>query len=539
MKTHPSGLAVAVTAALCFALPRASPAAPKICDGCHGEGTEVAQLPGPDGPGTILAAEGNGEGTQACSGCHGAAGGGDPVIGSARLAGLDAAYLARQLRGFRLGTRSDPTMGRMAKALGEEEAEHAATYYAALRTPSAAKAGAGDEVTARGARLAAWGRWEDDVPACDRCHGPGGRGVPPHFPALAAQQPPYAEAQLTAWKTGARTNDPDGLMAAVARRLTPDDARAVAAHYGSLPPAHAQTGTDTPEPPALGGGPHPERPAGAGDGFRPPARGEAPDGPLGEAIRRGAAVFRDTPRMAGRFVGNGLACANCHLDDGRRAGSAPLWAAWVAYPAYRGKNNEVNTIEDRLRGCFRYSQNAPASPVGAPPPPSDPVLADLQAYMYWLATGAPTGAELPGRGYPELTRSEAGYDPARGEVVFRDRCALCHGAGGAGTRSGDRRHAFPPLWGPDSFNWGAGMHRVPTAAAFIRANMPLSQPGALTEQEAWDVAAFVNRHQRPPDPRQKAGMEEADRAYHDHPCYYGTEENGHRLGGGSVATDHD
>ena len=74
------------------------------------------------------------------------------------------------------------------------------------------------------------------------------------------------------------------------------------------------------------------------------------------------------------------------------------------------------------------------------------------------------------------------------------------GAQGAGLKEG-RKYTFPPLWGRDSYNAGAGMHRVHTAAAFIKANMPLGQPNTLTDQEAWDVAAYINGKPRPPDPR--------------------------------------
>jgi thiosulfate dehydrogenase len=93
--------------------------------------------------------------------------------------------------------------------------------------------------------------------------------------------------------------------------------------------------------------------------------------------------------------------------------------------------------------------------------------------------------------------------------------------------------AFPPLWGDRSYNWGAGMHRTNTAAAFIRANMPLGKPNTLSEQEAWDVAAFLNSHERPADPRQQAKtIAEADAAFHDEDCQYGQEISGAVIGDG-------
>ncbi len=264
--------------------------------------------------------------------------------------------------------------------------------------------------------------------------------------------------------------------------------------------------------------------------FQPPARDQLPEGPFGEAVRRGMVIFNDTPRAVPDLVGNDLACANCHLDQGRLANSAPMWAAWVAYPAYRRKNDRVNTMEDRIRGCFRYSMNAQASRAGQEPPAGHPALTDLQAYMYWLAQGAPTGGNLPGRGYPEPPEPEGGWDVTRGAAIYTEKCAICHGEDGQSAKLADGRVAFPPLWGERSYNWGAGMHRINTAAAFIQANMPLGQPGTLSDQEAWDVAAFINSHDRPPDPRNEGDLKVTDERFHDHACRFGESVEGETLG---------
>ncbi|HER20537.1 MAG TPA: c-type cytochrome, partial [Chromatiales bacterium] len=269
----------------------------------------------------------------------------------------------------------------------------------------------------------------------------------------------------------------------------------------------------------------PEVPVGSDNHFVPPSDEKIPDGKMGEAIRRGRSVFVNTGTRAAEFVGNDLACANCHLGAGRRAGSAPLWGAWGVYPKYRGKNDMVNTMEDRLKGCFTYSMNARQSPSGGPPPDNHPIYKDLQSYMFWLADGAPVGQKLPGRSYPELKRSDQGFDYLRGQRVYRDNCAVCHGLDGQGHKDLNGRQIFPPLWGPGSYNWGAGMHRVPTAAAFIKANMPLGKRNYLSDQEAWDVAAFINSFPRPPDPRQvEEGLtvDETKAKYHDDKKgYYG------------------
>jgi thiosulfate dehydrogenase len=265
--------------------------------------------------------------------------------------------------------------------------------------------------------------------------------------------------------------------------------------------------------------------ASAGDAvkFTPPEEGAIPDNDFGAMIRLGRDVFTNTPKYAPDYSGNGLSCVNCHLDRGRLADSAPLWAAYVSYPAYRAKTKSVSTFEERLQGCFRYSMN------GKQPPAGSKELTALVTYSYWLATGAPTATKLAGAGYLKLPAPAQAPDYARGAKVYEANCAVCHGANGEGTKSGER-YAFPPLWGNDSFNWGAGMHRIDTAAGFIKANMPLGRGGSLSDQDAWDVAAFVDGHDRPQDPRFKGSLAEAQKEFHQENCNYGKEVNGALLG---------
>ena len=261
--------------------------------------------------------------------------------------------------------------------------------------------------------------------------------------------------------------------------------------------------------------------------FSPPPEGVIPDTPLGEVIRRGEEIFRRTGETAPRFVGNRLACSNCHLDAGRLAGAAPLWAAWVSFPAYREKDHGVDTFAERLQDCFRFSMN------GAEPPLGDEALVALEAYSAWLAQGAKVGESPLGRGYPSLAAPAAAPDYARGEQVYARRCALCHGPDGAGQSAGGRT-VFPPLWGPYSYNWGAGMTSIETAAGFIKANMPLGLGGSLSDQEAWDVAMFMDSQERPQDPRFTGSVPETRARFHDSPwSMYGRAVNGRLLGSGA------
>lgn len=262
--------------------------------------------------------------------------------------------------------------------------------------------------------------------------------------------------------------------------------------------------------------------------FQPPLEQALTGDQYDEMVRKGRDLFIDTQRLRGVNVFNDQNCVNCHLDAGRLAASAPMWASFGMYPAYRGKNDRVNTLAERIQGCFTYSMN------GKPPEAGSEPLVALQTYFHWLATGAPINQALPGRGYPKLAEPENGYDPARGATVYADHCAICHGPDGAGQKVGERQ-VFPPLWGDGAYNWGAGMHRVNTAAGFIKANMPLGKPGSLSDQQAWDVAAYVNSHERPQDPRRRDldSVEATAETFHRHPGYYGKEVDGRVLG------DHD
>lgn len=286
-------------------------------------------------------------------------------------------------------------------------------------------------------------------------------------------------------------------------------------------PAAASVAATASAPKASPAGPAAATPA----AFKPPSEASLPEGEFGQVIRRGRELFTDTPRAASAFVGNSMRCSSCHLDAGRLADSAPLWAAYVSYPAYRSKTKKVNTYEQRLQGCFQYSMN------GTAPPAGDPVLVALTTYSYWLATGAKIDPKLPGRGYPKLAKAALAPDFERGAKVYEQRCALCHGVDGAGQRTAEGYTVFPALWGADSFNWGAGMGNVNNAAAFIRANMPLGLGGSLSEQDAWDVALYMDSHERPQDPRYAGSAAETRRRFHDTPhSMYGQQVGGRVLG---------
>ncbi len=219
----------------------------------------------------------------------------------------------------------------------------------------------------------------------------------------------------------------------------------------------------------------------------PPALPEAgviPEGPYGDAVRRGRALLVATRDSLPTHVGNDLRCVSCHLDEGRRETGS--WVGVFArYPQYRARSGAIETIEYRVNDCFRRSMN------GAALDAASRDMTDIVAYFAFLSHGTPVGPPQPG-GSARLQQWAAfKADTAAGRQVFAMTCVGCHGPDGQGSIGA------PPLWGPQSYNVGAGMARVRTAAEFIRRNMPFDQPGTLTDQQAFDVAAYVNARPRP------------------------------------------
>lgn len=213
-----------------------------------------------------------------------------------------------------------------------------------------------------------------------------------------------------------------------------------------------------------------------------------PEGPLGEAIRRGRAILLATKDSLPGHVGNGLRCTSCHLDAGTRPGAGPWLGVTARFPQYRSRNDRINSLEDRINDCFERSMAGTALPAGSG------AMQDIIAYFAWLSRGVPVGAAVEGEGYPRL--DPLAGDTGKGRDIFSAQCARCHGPNGEGLRAGPVI-VGAPLWGDSSFTIGAGMARVRTAAAFIRANMPFDTPGVLTDQQAFDVAAYITARPRP------------------------------------------
>lgn len=198
--------------------------------------------------GATIAAKGSAGGAAACVSCHGAKGEGNAAGGFPRLAGLHAAYIESQLDSFASGKRQNPVMASIAKQLTVAERKAVGSYFSSL-TPSKGIA-VPNEATLKmgdtGPWLAIRGRWEADLPACVQCHGPGGVGVGPTFPALAGQSSAYIAAQLHAFKNGTRPGGPMNLMAVIAKKLSDTDISAVANYFDAAQSPQTAPSTSAP-----------------------------------------------------------------------------------------------------------------------------------------------------------------------------------------------------------------------------------------------------------------------------------------------------
>jgi thiosulfate dehydrogenase len=215
-----------------------------------------------------------------------------------------------------------------------------------------------------------------------------------------------------------------------------------------------------------------------------------PPGRLGEVIKIGEAIVAETTShpLSKDHVGNALKCTSCHLENGRHPLAATFIGTATAYPAWSPREKRVITLEDRVLNCFMRSCN------GVRPPLGSEISVAVTAYITWLSRNAPLSMNPerpvgPG-GIRSLSINSQDANADRGGQLYTKRCAECHQENGKGSNDN------PPLWGESSYNDGAGLANVDNLAAWLKVAMPLDEAN-LSEQEAIDIAAFVNSHQRP------------------------------------------
>lgn len=231
-----------------------------------------------------------------------------------------------------------------------------------------------------------------------------------------------------------------------------------------------------------------------------------------DTIQYGYQLITNTSRWIGplaassakQYAGNNLSCSNCHLKAGVEIGSGSFVGVTNRYPQFRGRENKMGSIEERVNGCMERSMN------GKPLPLESGEMRAIVAYMEWLSEGVPEEMEALYQGYKKINLPYEKADTLIGRQLYEVNCKLCHGPKGRGTKIPGQTftgYLYPPLAGDDSFNDGAGMNRVITAAEFIKGNMPFGvtyDAPLLTDEEAYHIAAYINSLPRPAKPDKEA-----------------------------------
>ncbi len=195
-------------------------------------------------------------------------------------------------------------------------------------------------------------------------------------------------------------------------------------------------------------------------------------------------------------ITNGMNCQNCHLDAGTRPWGNNYSAVYSTYPKFRARSGTIENVYKRVNDCIERSLNGQALDT------SSYEMQSIYAYIKWLGQDVPKGIKPHSAGLPTLPFMDRAADPEKGKAVYINTCQSCHGQNGDGVINPDgSTYAYPPLWGEHSYNDGAGLFRITRFASFVKSNMPFNQARhdqpKLTDEEAWDVAAYVNSQPRP------------------------------------------
>lgn len=339
---------------------------------------------------------------------------------------------------------------------------------------------------------------------CSDCHRTDGAGVPGMFPPLAGN-PSIASSDptsllhitLTGWKTAqTATHSRVYTMPGFARLSDQEIAEIlsfVRNRWGNQGSAISQEQVKK-----LRGQLNPQTTDSTA--FETPRLADLLAAPNADQVVRGMRLHLQTKELLPDNVGNALNCTSCHLNAGTVADGSPFVGVSAFFPGYAPRAGKIITLEERINGCFRRSMN------GKPIPPQSADMQAMVAYFDWMKNNTQPGDKVAGRGVGKIDPAIK-PDLANGELVYAKQCAVCHGTNGEGLAREDGSMVFPPLWGEQSFNIGAGMARTYTAAAFVKRNMPIGfherfplGQGGLSDQEAVDVAAWFSQQPRPDFP---------------------------------------
>ncbi len=192
---------------------------------------------------------------------------------------------------------------------------------------------------------------------------------------------------------------------------------------------------------------------------------------------------------------NGMNCQNCHLEAGTKVFGNNYGAVVSTYPKYRARSGFVENLYKRINDCFERSLNGKLLDTNSKE------MQAIVAYISWLGKDTQSGKKVTGSGFKDIHFLDRAADPEKGSTVYSEKCQTCHQKDGMGVLNGEKTaYTYPPLWGPNSYNDGAGLYRLSNFAKYVKYNMPLGASHVstqLSDEEAWDVAAFVNSQTRP------------------------------------------
>ena len=225
-----------------------------------------------------------------------------------------------------------------------------------------------------------------------------------------------------------------------------------------------------------------------------------PKNEVGVLINYGRSLIVHTSHYLGpdgiiSHTTNGMNCQNCHLDAGTKLFGNNYSAVASTYPKFRARSGRVESIEERINDCLTRSLNGTALDS------NNKEMRAMVAYIKWVGCEVPKDSTPKGAGLLNVPFLERASDAEKGKIVFQQTCATCHAEDGLGKRDSSQNYfLYPPLWGTHSYNSGAGLFRLSRFAGYVKANMPLGtdyKSPVLTDEEAWDVAAYVNSQPRP------------------------------------------
>ena len=192
---------------------------------------------------------------------------------------------------------------------------------------------------------------------------------------------------------------------------------------------------------------------------------------------------------------NGMNCQNCHLEAGTKVFGNNYSSVSSTYPKFRARSGFIENMPKRINDCFERSLNGKAIDTASKE------MQAIVAYMKWLGKDVKKIDKPIGSGFKDMTFLDRVANPDNGKIIYIEKCQSCHQPNGEGIMNSEKTSfTYPPLWGEHSYTSGAGLFRLSNLAKFVKCNMPLGvshNNTQLTDEEAWDVAAFVNSQPRP------------------------------------------